>query len=299
MIITATGRTSLPVKRPVAIFAILSGYVELSQPASTRDLRLLLKMPSSKDTLEDLKALLAEHRSKVLAKRLSVLDILERYRDVQVPLGTFLGMLPSMRIRQYSISSSPLAEPEHVTLTLSVLDAPAVSGQKTQFLGVASNFLHGLSPGDKVQMVVRSSRFHLPTDPAVPVVMIFAGSGIAPFRGFIQERAAQKAAGREVGKMLLFFGCRSPSQDYLYGDTDLKTWSEQGVVDVRMAFSRSVDDSEGCKYVQEWVPTPRILTHSDFLSIPVASRAIRKTFHMRLKKVQRRVRPATRHFQFL
>lgn len=147
-------------------------------------------------------------------------------------------------------------------MTLSVLDAPATSGRAVPFLGVASNFLHGLTAGDKVQLAVRSSRFHLPTDARTPVVMICAGSGIAPFRGFVQERATQKAAGREVGKMLLFFGCRAPETDYLYGESELKEWVEAGVVDVRMAFSRKTEASEGCRHVQEWVSNPSSSTYA-------------------------------------
>lgn len=78
-----------------------------------------------------------------------------------------------------------------------------------------------------------------------------AGSGFAPMRGFIQERAAQKQSGREVSKAILFFGCRSPDEDFLYSDSDLAEWIKLGVVDVRPAFSRASDKSEGCKYVQE------------------------------------------------
>lgn len=89
--------------------------------------------------------------------------------------------------------------------------------------------------------------------------MFCAGSGLAPFRGFVMERASQKASGREVGRMLLFFGCRAPGDDYLYVDGAgagaeervLKKWAEEGVVDLRPAFSRKTDESKGCKYVQE------------------------------------------------
>lgn len=77
------------------------------------------------------------------------------------------------------------------------------------------------------------------------------GSGFAPMRGFIQERAAQKQSGREVSKAILFFGCRSPEEDFLYSDSDLDEWTKLGVVDVRPAFSRASDLSDGCKYVQE------------------------------------------------
>ena len=70
-------------------------------------------------------------------------------------------------------------------------------------------------------------------------------------RGFLQERAEQKRAGREVAKSLLFFGCRRPGEDYMYGASDLKEWAELGIVDVRLAFSREVESSEGCQYVQQ------------------------------------------------
>lgn len=251
MIISSGGPTLLPVNKPVHLLTVLKGYVELSQPATTRDLRVLLQLSASEATHDALKTLHDNHASRVLSARLSVLDILELYCDIEILLGAFLDMLPSMRTRQYSISSSPLAKVGQLTLTMSVLDAPAMSGRNLPFLGVASNFLNTLTSGDRVQIAIRSSRFHLPDDPTVPVVMICAGSGVAPFRGFMQERAAQKAGGMAIGRMMLFFGCHSPEQDYLYGKTDLERWSKQGVVDIRMAFSQASSDSHDCKYVQQ------------------------------------------------
>ena len=212
-----------------------------------RDLDILLKAKNSAASAAALEELKANYSNKVFAPRLSVLDILEDHKDIGLPLADFLQMLPSMRIRQYSISSSPLWNPEHVTLTLSVVDAPARSGRSEPYLGVASTYIAGLRAGDKVQMAVRSSStaFHLPQDPTVPLVLICAGSGLAPMRGFLQERAEQKKAGRDVARSLLFFGCRAPEEDYLYADSDLKEWQELGVVDVHPAFSRTTEASEG------------------------------------------------------
>ncbi|RPD56624.1 cytochrome P450 [Lentinus tigrinus ALCF2SS1-7] len=251
--INSVGPTSLPVKKPISIYNLLSGYVELQQPATTRDLEVLLSAKNSATSTQALKDLSSDYSEKVFKKRLSVLDVLEENKDIEVSLSTFLEMLPSMRIRQYSISSSPLWNPERVSLTLSVVDAPALSGRDEPFLGVASTFLAGLRPGDKVQLAVRASNaaFHPPSDLSTPLVMICAGSGLAPMRGFLQERAMQKLAGRDVAKSLLFFGCRSPREDLLYGDSDMKEWRELGIVDIRPAFSRSSTDSENCRYVQD------------------------------------------------
>ncbi|CAL1708234.1 unnamed protein product [Somion occarium] len=248
--ISASGPTSLPVNKPISVFNLLSGYVELSQPATTRELRILAETQNSEASMNALKALTPE---EVVAKRLSILDILEDNPDIKLPFEKFLEILPSMRVRQYSISSSPLWNPQHATLTISVIEAPAISGRKEPFLGVASTYLASLRPGDKVQMAVRSSNaaFHLPSDPSVPLVLFGAGSGLAPLRGFLQERALQAQAGRDVAKSLLFFGCRTPSEDFLYSDSDLKEWAKLGIIDIRPAFSRSTENSQNCKYVQD------------------------------------------------
>ncbi|KAJ7666812.1 fatty acid hydroxylase [Mycena polygramma] len=255
VILSSVGPTSLPVGKPVKLWEILSGYIELSQPATTRDLGILKDAATTDNTRSYLEELLGSYNEVVLAKRLSVFEILESHTDIALSIGVFLQMLPSMRVRQYSISSSPLWNPTHITVTISVLDAPALGRTAPPFLGVGSNYLAGLIPGDRVQMSIRSSAaaFHPPEDPSTPVVMFCAGSGIAPMRGFIQERTEQKASGRSVGQMLLFFGCRSPDKDFLYSDSDLGEWIKLGVVDVRTAFSRSSEHSEGCRYVQHRV----------------------------------------------
>ncbi|KZV78883.1 cytochrome P450 [Exidia glandulosa HHB12029] len=254
--ISSSAPTTLPIGRPINVSDLFSGYVELAQPATKKNIEALLHYaPKSGRTRNGLETLLTAYVPAVLEKRISVLNIIETYPDIDLPLSVFISMLPAMRVRQYSISSSPLWDPSRVTLTLGILREAAVADSRELFQGVASTYLAGLSNGDRVQLAVRpsSTAFHLPADPATPIVMFASGSGIAPMRGFLQERAAQKAAGREVGKALLFYGCRSPSIDFLYGDAELKDWSAQGVVDIRPAFSREVEKSEGCKYVQDRV----------------------------------------------
>ena len=241
----------------------------MSQPATPRNLRDLVASSKSEAATQTLQKLSETYAEEVLAKRVSVLDILEANHDIQPTFAQYLEMLPPIRVRQYSISSSPLWNPQRVSLTVSVVKAPALSGKDEEFMGVATTYLDGLRPGNKVQMAIRPSGvFHLPTDPSVPVVMIAAGSGVAPMHGFIQERALQKEAGRDVGKMLLFFGCRSPDDDFLYSKTDFEEWSKLGILEIRPAFSRDTDKSEGCKYVQEYVvPSPcfgRFHLHHNF-----------------------------------
>lgn len=168
-------------------------------------------------------------------------------------------MLPPMRIRQYSISSSPLASPTTCTLTYAVVNAP-VSPHPTHSTakqhptkGIATTYLASLTPGDVIRVAVRPSHtaFHPPLDvSSIPVLLLCAGSGLAPFRGFVQERACQLAAGRTLAPALLFIGCRAPIRDALY-TSEFKEWEKQGAVSLRYAFSRAPELSEGCKYVQD------------------------------------------------
>ncbi|KAF2833493.1 NADPH-cytochrome P450 reductase-like protein [Ophiobolus disseminans] len=251
--ISFPGPTTLPTDTPISAIDLFGAYVELAQPASKRNILALVDATRDEDTKRELTRLVDEaFTDEITEKRVSVLDLVERFPSVQLPLGVFLKMQPPMRVRQYSISSSPLWNPSNVTLTYSVVDQPALSGQG-RYVGVATNYLASLAPGDKLHVSVRSSHqaFHLPKDAKnVPVIMVAAGTGIAPFRGFIQERAAQLAAGRALAPALLFYGCRSPDSDLMYSDL-FKRWEQMGAVSLRFAFSRKTEESKGCSYVQD------------------------------------------------
>lgn len=239
--------------KSLTVQQILSEYIELGQAASKRDLEGLLKYAKEESTVCAIANFIEHYGDTVLSKRITVLDVLELHQGIHIPFVSFLALLPPMRPRQYSISSSALLGAQRVSLTVSVLRVRSECGLPYPVLGVASSFLRSLSPGALVPLCVRRSppMFHLPLDVATPVVMFAAGSGIAPFRGFIEERAALKAAGKEIGLMVLFFGCRDPEVDFLYSKEELKFWKKSGVVDVRTAFSRKPEASQGCTYVQE------------------------------------------------
>jgi cytochrome P450/NADPH-cytochrome P450 reductase len=179
--ISSAGPTTLPTDSPVSAVDVLGAYVELAQPASKRNVHALLDTTRDESEKKELARLADEAFStEITAKRVSVLDLLERFPSTKLPLGVFLKMQPPMRVRQYSISSSPLWNPNNVTLTYSVVDQPALSGQG-RYVGVATNYLASLAPGDRLHVSVRPSHkaFHLPKDSKnVPVIMIAAGTGM-------------------------------------------------------------------------------------------------------------------------
>ena len=124
------------------------------------------------------------------------------------------------------------------TLTVAVVDAPARSGQG-KYRGTASNYLREQSVGATVYGFIHTPNlpFSLPADPQTPIIMVGPGTGVAPFRGFLAERAAIQATGGTVGPALLFFGSRDPRQDFLY-EAELRAWSARGLIELVTAFSR-------------------------------------------------------------
>ena len=109
--------------------------------------------------------------------------------------GAFFGtMAPRLQPRFYSISSSPKQSPDSIHITCGVVIDTTATGRQHE--GVCSNYLKRMSVGDRIPIFVRHSHFKLPKQPSTPIVMIGPGTGLAPFRGFLQERAALLKSGR-------------------------------------------------------------------------------------------------------
>ena len=257
---------SLPTDRPVSVQELLGRHVELSAPATRKDVERLAARTSCPPHQVELAALAAEaerYQAEILDKRVSVLDLLERYPACELGFAEALELLPAMRVRQYSISSSPRQDPGRCTLTVAVVGGPARSGSG-QFHGTCSSFLARLQPGDRLAVAVRTPHnpFHPPASNATPTVMICAGTGLAPFRGFVQERALRKVQGEPTGPSLLFFGCDHPEVDFLYRD-ELAHWEKAGVVTVLPAFFRQPEGEVNFVQHRLWKEREQVRTLID------------------------------------
>ncbi len=243
-------RRHLPTGSPVPARELLSAHVELNEVATTSQIRALLANTPCPFTHRSLLALAEggdRHREEVRIPGASLLTLLERYPACDPPLAVYLEQLSPLRPRLYSISSSPLAEPGTCTITVGVVEGPARSGEGLH-QGVCSTYLRDAPVGGTIPAFVRDtgSQFRLPEDPAVPVIFIGAGTGLAPLRGFLQERMALRAQGKAPGEALLFAGSRGPAED-LYAE-ELAGYAGQGVVQTIYAHSRIAPDRK--VYVQ-------------------------------------------------
>lgn len=257
------GRSSfLPLDVPVTVSELIGGYVELNTPASVRQVRELASecvCPPEKARLEEL-ADDTNYQREIQGKRRSVLDLLTEFKSVDTTFEAFLGMLQPMKPRKYSISSSALRDPRLAELTISQIDAPAWSGSG-RYRGVATTWLANKPVGSRVSVSVTPGNAHFRPEKSIerPMIMVAAGTGIAPMRAFLEENVIRaKNSDDQLSRSLFFYGCHGASSDYLYKE-ELANWEETGVVDVREAYSRHPEtmgtENLEIKHVQDrlWV----------------------------------------------
>ncbi len=168
-------------------------------------------------------------------------DLLAEF-PVAASVDDWLPALNRLQPRQYSISSSPMAHPDQVHLTVSAVRYEYQGLQRT---GVCSTFLadHGES-ADIPVFVQPTTHFRPPSRPDVPMIMVGPGTGVAPFRGFLQERRALGHSGRNW----LFFGERNSATDFYYGGELTRLRDEGLLTELTLAFSR---DQRHKVYVQD------------------------------------------------
>jgi cytochrome P450 / NADPH-cytochrome P450 reductase len=252
-------RAQLPVGEVVSVGQLLTDFVELQQVATRKQVQIMSEHTRCPVTKPQLLAYIGDdaradalYRAMILSRRKSVYDLLEEFPACELPFPAYLEMLSLLAPRYYSISSAPAyvlpGEGGRCSITVGVVEAPATSGRGL-YRGVCSNYLAGRREGESIFASVRETKagFRLPDNQRTPIIMIGPGTGLAPFRGFLQARADLiMGRGETLGPAMLFFGCRHPEQDYLYAD-ELKACEEDGIVELFVAFSRS----EGPKtYVQ-------------------------------------------------
>ncbi|PES61577.1 NADPH--cytochrome reductase [Bacillus cereus] len=242
----------LPLNRTVSINELLQ-FVELQEPVTRNQLRAMVAKTVCPPHKIELEALLEKHvyKEQVLSRRLTMLELLERYPACEIEFSNFIELLPALRPRYYSISSSPRVNDQKLSITVGVVEDNAWSGNG-KYRGITSTYLAQLKEGDSITCLISNSQsgFELPKNPKTPIIMVGPGTGIAPFRGFLQARKSMKNNGESLGEAHLYFGCRSPKEDYLYQE-ELEKTQKEGIVALHTAFSRMKDQPK--IYVQHLI----------------------------------------------
>lgn len=172
-------------------------------------------------------------------------DLLREFTSAKPPVEALVRMITPIKPRHYSIASSQKMHPNSVHLLVVAVDWVTSSGKKRY--GQCTRYLANLPVGSEVTVSIKPSVMKLPPLDTQPVIMAGLGTGMAPFRAFIQERAMAKAAGKKVGPMVLYFGSRNRRMEYLYGE-ELEAYHADGLLThMGLAFSR---DQKQKVYIQ-------------------------------------------------
>jgi len=221
--------------------ALIDNY-EICRP-SLEALNFIAERSNSKE----LKTLLDADHKKELQDWLygrQLADVLQEF-PIRASADELLPLLKRIQPRLYSIASSPKAFEKQIHLTVSAVRYSRFRDSKKMRKGVASTFLADRAENKEVPIFVQSSKhFHVPENGNTPLIMVGPGTGVAPFRGFLQERQARG----DQGKNWLFFGEQHAATDFYYHD-ELQQFQKDGVLNhLSLAFSR---DQTHKIYVQD------------------------------------------------
>lgn len=244
----ATGNEPVQVARlpaPVSLREALTTKVSLAGPGRKVLEAFATKAGAAADKarLGELLAPGADELRETFLGQREFIDLLEEFPGVKLTPQEFVDHLRRLMPRLYSIASSPVLHPGQVHLTVAPVRYES-NGRRRY--GVCSTFLADRATRRKtlIPVFVAPSHFGLPVDPARDIIMVGPGTGIAPFRAFVQERIATQAPGRNW----LFFGDQHAATDYLYGDEWTRLLAAGKMARVDLAFSR---DQAKKVYVQD------------------------------------------------
>ncbi len=218
--------------------AVLENRISLAAP-SKATVKAFAEAATDAEEKAVLENLLERDQASTLKQFLAdreFIDLLQEFPSVEMGAEAFSRLPRKLVPRLYSIASSPLHYPEEVHLTVATVRYRTNNRDR---IGVASTYLSDRSPiGASVPSYIAESHFRLPEDPSTDIIMVGPGTGIAPFRAFLQEREKQGTSGRNW----LFFGDQHKQTDFLYGE-EFERFQADGLLHrMDLAFSRDQDE---------------------------------------------------------
>lgn len=270
-----------PVPSPCSVRDALLWYCDLTHLPRGKTLLALAQYATKETEKQQLINLATTDKHRFDENMMSLWEVMEDFPSINIPFQDFLEICPRLQPRFYTISSSSKLTPRsvHITVSLSVLNKPSktiMGNERTLGLnGVCTDYLCGLKESkDRVCIFVRPSSFRLPIKLGTPIIMVGPGTGVAPFRAFIQEEYALrqqkkkvmkaypdedeekepeskdiKSLPRQLGAMSLYFGCRQKNADWIYREEMQTAVTDAVLNDLVLAFSR--EHGEKKVYVQD------------------------------------------------
>ena len=202
----------------------------------------LAEYASDKSQQNELKALggpegAVEFKRRAEVDTITYADALLEFPSAHPSFADIVRLVAPLKRREYSIASAQHVQPGSVSLLIVTVGWVDPKGRDR--FGQATRYLDFLKFGDPITVSVKPSVMKLPKDTTAPIVMAGLGTGLAPFRAFVQERAYQRdVLGQPIGDVMLFLGSRHQREEYLYGE-EWEAYQDAGVIThMGCAFSR-------------------------------------------------------------
>jgi sulfite reductase (NADPH) flavoprotein alpha-component len=177
-----------------------------------------------------------EFKRRAEVDTITFADVLLEFPSAHPDFQDLIRIVGPLKRREYSIASCQKVTPNSVALMIVAVNWVDPRGRDR--FGLATRYLSRLQPGTPVTVSVKSSVMKLPPKSTQPLIMAGLGTGLAPFRAFVQHRALEKAQGKEIGAVLLYMGSRHQREEYCYGE-EWEAYQEAGVITLLgRAFSR-------------------------------------------------------------
>ncbi|KAL0212468.1 hypothetical protein RCL1_006094 [Eukaryota sp. TZLM3-RCL] len=246
VLVKATTDSPVPggLEHPTTLHEIFSQYIDISGRVNKNFFKALI--PFAEDAEQHAKLIRltskegAEELSRDYIKEgVTYIEAFREFNSCNPSLGHVISMIPPVKPRLYSIASSHKMHPTDIQLTIGKVFWETPKGKRCN--GLTTHWLDHAQVGSKVAIAVKSSPLVPPKDLSVPILMACMGSGFAVMRGFLQDREVERDVNNnQVGKMVLFFGCRRRDEDWIHED-EMKKWEASGLCELSLAFSRETN----------------------------------------------------------
>ncbi|XP_062873326.1 nitric oxide synthase, inducible-like [Trichomycterus rosablanca] len=239
---------------PCPLAKALTYLLDITTPPSQSFLHKLSQITKDKNDRRRLLTLASDltcYSEWKAFHRPNFLEVFREFPSLELSSSFLLSQLPLLKPRLYSVSSSLDLHPDEIHLTVSVVSYHTQDGKGPLHHGVCSTWLNTLKEGQTMPCFIQGSNgFHLTSDPSSPTILIGAGSGIAPFRSFWQQRFHDmKKTGLKKSQMMLVFGCHSADTDHLYKDETFEMKENGTLKSITPAYSHQAGHPK--VYVQD------------------------------------------------
>ncbi|EPY51321.1 sulfite reductase NADPH flavoprotein subunit [Schizosaccharomyces cryophilus OY26] len=203
------------------VYQALSQNIDIFGKPTKKFYEQLAQYETDEKERSDLETLVSpvgapDFKRRVEVDMLTYADVLKEFKHAKLSASELAVVVPLIKRREYSISSSQRKHKDSVHLLIVVVDWK--DGMGRDRYGQCSHYLSRLRAGDPVTVAVKSSVMKLPKSPEKPIVMAGLGTGLAPFRAFLQFKEWQRLQGIPSGDIVLYLGSRTQREEYLYGE---------------------------------------------------------------------------------